>query len=88
MMAKVTLEDGQVVDALVILKSNIQDYLEDARKLHAKARDNQGTPEHISDIGRLRNHLYFLSLTVADLPIRKYKQRNYYPSLEKIGRVG
>ena len=73
-MAKVTLENGLVVDALVLLKSNIKDYLEDARKLHDKARESQATPEHIGDIGRLRNHLYFLSLTVADLPIRKYKQ--------------
>ena len=69
-MAKVTLEDGRVVDALALLGSNIRDYLQVARRLQEESKD--GTSEHQSAVGELKNCLYFLSLTVEELPKRTY----------------
>jgi len=72
-MARVELENGLVVDALVLIRSNLRDYLFEARRLVAQAEE-QGTKEHRDAVVRLSNCLYFLAETVADLPIRKYKQ--------------
>jgi hypothetical protein len=71
-MAKVTLEDGRVVDALALLGSNIKDYLQVARRLQEESKD--GTSEHQSAVVALKNCLYFLSLTVEELPKRTYTQ--------------
>jgi len=73
-MAKVILEGGIAVDALVLIKSNLNDYMKVARKLMSEARES-GTDEHISALLTLENCLYFLQATVKDLPIRKYKQK-------------
>lgn len=71
-MAKVTLEDGRVVDALALLGSNIRDYLQVARRLQEESKD--GTREHQRAVVELKNCLYFLSLTVEELPKRTYTQ--------------
>ena len=73
MMAKVTLENGLVVDALVLIRSNLRDYMEEAHRLVNEAEEH-GTEEHRDAVVRLSNCLYFLSEAVADFPIRKYKQ--------------
>ena len=70
-MAKVELNNGMTVDALTLVKSNLKDYMELSRKLIEKA----GQPEHLNDLVALQNVIYFLSLDLEDLPIRKYKQR-------------
>ncbi len=72
-MAKVTLENGLVIDALALIRSNLRDYMEEARRLVSEAEEH-GTKEHRNAVVRLSNCLYFLSETVADLPTRKYKQ--------------
>ena len=71
-MAKVTLEDGRVVDALYLVQSNLRDYMEAGRRLREEAKN--GTEEHRNAVGQLNNFLYFLSLTVEDLPKTTYKQ--------------
>jgi hypothetical protein len=69
-MAKVELNNGMVVDALTLVKSNLNDYMERSRKLIEKADQ----PEHRDELVMLQNMIYFLSLDLEDLPIRKYKQ--------------
>jgi len=71
-MAKVELNNGLTVDALTLVNSNLRDYMEQSRKLIANA-DIQ--PDHRDDLVRLQNIIYFLSLDLKDLPIRKYKQK-------------
>ena len=70
-MPKVELNNGMVVDALTLVKSNLNDYMERSRKLIEKADQ----PEHRDELVMLQNMIYFLSLDLEDLPIRKYKQR-------------
>ena len=69
-MPKVELNNGMVVDALTLVKSNLNDYMERSRKLIEKADQ----PEHRDELVMLQNMIYFLSLDLEDLPIRKYKQ--------------
>ena len=71
-MAKVTLEDGRVDDALYVVQSNLRDYMEQARRLGEEAKN--GTEEHRRAVGQLKNYLYFLSLTVESLPKKTYRQ--------------
>ena len=71
-MAKVELNNGLTVDALTLVNSNLRDYMEQSRKLIANA-DIQ--PDHRDDLVRLQNIIYFLTLDLKDLPIRKYKQK-------------
>ena len=70
-MPKVELNNGMVVDALTLVKSNLNDYMERSRKLIEKADQ----PEHRDELVMLQNMIYFLSLDLEDLPIRKYKQK-------------
>ena len=70
-MAKVELNNGMTVDALTLVKSNLENYMELSRKLIEKASQ----PEHRDDLVALKNVIYFLSLDLEDLPIRKYKQK-------------
>ncbi len=72
-MAKVTLENGLVVDALVLIQSNLRDYMVEARRLVSEAEEH-GTQEHRNAVVRLSNCLSFLAEAVAHLPTRKYKQ--------------
>ena len=71
-MGKVKLEDGRVVDALALLESNTRDYMQVARRLVQESKD--GTSEHQSAVQQLSNCLYFLSLTLEELPKKTYKQ--------------
>ena len=71
-MAKVTLEDGRVIDALALVESKIRDYMQLADRLVEESKD--GTREHRRAVMTLKNCLYFLSLTVEELPKRTYKQ--------------
>ena len=71
-MAKVTLEDGRVIDALTLIQSNIRDYMHVASRLLEESKD--GTREHRDAVQTLTNYLYFLSLTVNELPKTTYKQ--------------
>ena len=70
-MAKVVLNNGLNVDALVLVKANLRDYMEHSRTLIEKADQ----PEHRNDLVQLQNIIYFLSLDLQKLPVRKYKQK-------------
>ena len=71
-MAKVTLEDGRVIDALALVESNIRDYMQLANRLVEESKD--GTREHRRAVMALKNCLFSLSLTLEKLPKRTYKQ--------------
>ena len=72
-MAKVTLDNGIVIDALALIRSNLRDYMYEAGRLVREAEEH-GTREHRDAVVSLSNCLFFLSETVADLPTRRYKQ--------------
>lgn len=72
-MVKVVLDNGMVVDGLELVKSNLRDYRELARRLVHEAEEH-GSQDHRDAVVSLSNCLYFLSETVADWPVRKYKQ--------------
>ena len=73
-MAKVVLNNGLNVDALVLVKANLRQFMDESRKLVEKA-EKSGDIEHRFDLVRLRNMIYFLSLDLQNLPVRKYKQK-------------
>jgi len=72
-MAKVVLNNGIKVDALVLVKTNLREYMEQSGGLIEKA-EKANQPEHRAELVKLQNIIYFLSLDLEDLPIRKYKQ--------------
>jgi len=72
-MAKVKLNNGLTVDALTLVKSNLNDYMERSRKFIEKA-DQEVDPAHRDELVMLQNMIYCLSLDLEDLPIRQYKQ--------------
>ena len=73
-MAKVVLNNGLNVDALVLVKANLRDYMERSRSLIEKA-EKADPPEHRDELVMLQNMIYFLSLDLQNLPVRKYKQK-------------
>jgi hypothetical protein len=73
-MAKVVLNNGLNVDALVLVKANLRDYMERSRSLIEKA-EKADQPEHRDELVMLQNMIYFLSLDLQSLPVRKYKQK-------------
>ena len=72
-MAKVVLNNGMNVDALVLVKANLRQFLDESRKLVNKA-EKAGELEHRFDLVMLRNMMYGLMLDLEELPVRKYKQ--------------
>ena len=77
-MAKVTLNNGAVVDGLTLVRSNLKDYMERSKRALASI-ENWSNPIHpnngvYADIVALQNIIYFISLDVADMPVRNYKQ--------------
>jgi len=73
-MAKVVLDSGITVDALVLVKANLRDYMNHSRGLIEKA-EKANQPEHRNELVMLQNMVYALSLDLENLPIRKYKQK-------------
>ena len=73
-MAKVVLDSGITVDALVLVKANLRDYMERSRACIENA-EKADKPEHRNELVMLQNMVYALSLDLENLPIRKYKQK-------------
>ena len=71
-MAKVKLDTGMTVDALTLVKANLNDYMERSRRMIDKA---EAKSEHRNDLIMLKNMIYFLSLDLKDIPTRRYKQQ-------------
>jgi hypothetical protein len=71
-MAKVTLNNGLIVDALTLVKANLRDYMEHSESMMKKA---ESLTQHKKDLIKLHNMMYFLSLDLENLPIREYKQK-------------
>ena len=71
-MAKVKLDTGMTVDALTLVKANLNDYFERSRRMIDKA---EAKSEHRNDLIMLKNMIYFLSLDLKDIPTRRYKQQ-------------
>ena len=72
-MAKVVLNNGINVDALVMVKANLSEYMERSRSLIGEA-EKYGLPVHRDELVKLQNIIHFLSLDIENLPVRKYKQ--------------
>ena len=73
-MAKVVLDSGITIDALVLVKANLRDYMDRSRVCIEKA-EKADQPEHRNELVMLQNMVYALSLDLENLPIRKYKQK-------------
>jgi len=72
-MAKIVLNNGINVDALVLVKANLRDYIEHSRNLIEES-EKYDLPINRAELIRLQNIIHSLSLDLENLPIRKYKQ--------------
>ena len=72
-MAKVALNNGINVDALVLVKANLSQFLEESRNLIEEA-EKYNLPVDRAEVVRLRTMIYCLKLDLENLPVRKYKQ--------------
>jgi ribosomal protein S12 len=72
-MAKVILNNGINVDALVMVKANLREYMEHSRNLIEES-EKYDLPVNRAELIKLQNIIHFLSLDIENLPVRKYKQ--------------